>query len=90
MESPTNQSIAFAQFTKRTNYPKLGYIIYRLKEQGIACRLNGESWHAPILEVDAAKLGEAWQVLGEKHGRYSLDDLRDDNPKFLPFSEERP
>jgi hypothetical protein len=86
----TNQPIKYAMLCKRTNYPKLGYVIHKLKEQGIACRLFGESWHAPILEVDRSKLGEAWQVLGEKHGRYALDDVRDDHPKFLPYAEVTP
>lgn len=86
----TNQPIKYTMFTKRTNYPKLGYIIFKLKEKGIACRLFGESWHAPILEVDRSKMGEAWQLLGEKHGRYQLDDVRDDHPKFLPYAEVKP
>lgn len=86
----TNQSIKWFVLCKRTNYPKLGYIIARLKERGIACRLFGESWHAPILEVDRSKLGEAWQLLGEKHGRYALDDLRDDNPKFATYADVKP
>lgn len=82
--------MTYVMFTKRTNYPKLGYIINRLKAKGVACRLNGASWHAPILEVDAAKLDQAWAILGEKIGRYPLDDVRDDLPRFQPFSEEKP
>lgn len=76
---------------KRTNYPKLGYIIFRLRELGIDCRLRkNESFYAPILEVDKEKLPEAWALLGERHGRCALDDIRDNHPKFRRFEDERP
>jgi hypothetical protein len=77
---------------KRTNYPKLGYIITRLKEQGIKCRLNGESWHAPILEVEATRIIEASAILGQcRLGfRKQLDDVPDDHPKFAPYAEVKP
>jgi len=59
---------------KRTDYPKLGYIIHRLKQAGIDCKFetnadgNGiRSFHADnILLVDAAKEEEAWEIMGEK------------------------
>lgn len=81
----------YAILTRRTNYPKLGYIIFRLKEEGITCRLReNDSFYAPILEVDSSKFGDAWQLLEEKHGRYALDDMRDNHPKFRQFEDEKP
>ena len=62
------------QLCKRTNYPKLGYIIHRLKEKGIHCEFerdkNGEtisSSHADyILLVDEKKSEEAENILLER------------------------
>jgi hypothetical protein len=59
---------------KRTDYPKLGYIIHRLKQSGIDCKFltNGDgdavrSFHADnILLVDSGKYDAAWELLGEK------------------------
>jgi hypothetical protein len=86
-EDPDN----WALLCKRTNYPKLGYIIHRLKSEKIACRFNGESWHADYrLEVEASREADAWKILRERHGRYRLDDVRDDHPKFLPYEEQKP
>jgi hypothetical protein len=84
-------AIKWTQFTKRTNYPKLGYIIKRLKDKRIACRFNGESWHAPILDVDDSKFKEALAILGERHyNKFTLDDARDDHPKFFDYRDEKP
>ena len=62
----------FVTFCKRTDYPKLGYLIYRLKEMGIPCRFasneNGliRSFHAShILEVDEVHLEKADALLSE-------------------------
>ena len=75
----------WTMFTKRTNDPKLSYIEHRLDEMKIRHRRNGESWHAPILEVPEADLDAADKLLDERHGRYCLDDVRDDNPKFMRY-----
>jgi len=76
----------FAQFTKRTEDPKLAFLERRLDEMGIAHRRNGSSSHAPILEVDATKLEEAEAMLQEPvEGRNSsLDNIEDDDPMFTP------
>ena len=76
---------------KRTNYPKLGYIIDKLKRHHIPCRFNGRSFHADhILEVPEHLYVLAMGVLEERHGRYRLDDVRDDHPKFNDYAEVRP
>jgi hypothetical protein len=81
----------FVTLCKRTNYPKLGYIIHELNEKGIACRFNGESFHADhILEVVESRIDDASAILDERHGRYTLDNVRDDHPKFLPYADVRP
>jgi hypothetical protein len=64
-------------FTKRTGDPKLLWLECELRRRGIPCRRRGESFHAPILEVPAAKLDAAWAVLTSE-----LDELPDDAPAF--------
>lgn len=64
---------------KRTDYPKLGYIIYRLKLAGIPCQFetdeNGNrigSFHADnILQVAADRAEDAWKIMGEKWSKAS-------------------
>lgn len=73
-------------FTKRTNDPKLSYLEHRLDQLKIPHRRNGESFHAPILEVAAEHLERANAILEERIGRYRLDDIRDDARRFLPFA----
>ena len=82
-------SKSWTLFTKRTNDPKLSYIEYRLDELGVPHRRNGESFHAPILEVPEEYLKVAWKLLDERHGRYRLDDVRDDHPKFAAYEDFR-
>lgn len=58
-------------FCKRTEYPKLGYIIHRLNEAGIACTFNDgnevHSFHAEhILLVDENRADDAWNLLRER------------------------
>lgn len=43
---------------------------------GIDSRRNGESFHAPILEVPEASLDLAWEILDP------VDDVADDDPMF--------
>jgi len=81
----------FVLFCKRTDYPKLGYIIQRLNDEGIPCLMEGRSFHADhCLYVFKPYEKEAWNVLDEKRGRYRLDDVRDDHPSFLPYQDVEP
>lgn len=66
----------WVRFTKRTDDPKLAWLERRLDAAGIKHRRNGESWHAPILEVDKARLNDAWAILTP------VDDVPDDDPQF--------
>lgn len=63
-------------FTKRTNDPKLKWIEEELAKLGIESRRNGESWHAPILEVQLKDLPAAERMLAP------IDDIPDDDPRF--------
>jgi hypothetical protein len=63
-------------FCKRTNDPKLAWLQARLDEAGVVNRRNGESWHAPILEVPRGKLETAHIILDP------IDDIPDDDPRF--------
>ena len=67
----------WACFTRRTNEPKLTWLEQRLEEKGIPYRRNGSSSHAPILEVLATRIDEAWLELGP------VDALPDDDPMFI-------
>jgi len=65
---------------RRTNDPKLSYLEAKLDEAGIPNRRNGCSFHAPILEVSADRIDDAWDILTP------IDDVPDDDPRFV---EER-
>lgn len=56
-------TIYWTTLCRRTNDPKLRWIQRRLDERDIPNRRNGESFHAPILEVDERRLGDAWEIL---------------------------
>jgi hypothetical protein len=85
---------AFVVFTRRTDDPKLTWLQYQLEQRGIVSRRNGYSFHAPILEVDAEKLVEAWAFLMQPFGvvlsdgafqgiaNLALDDIPDEHPFF--------
>jgi len=64
-------------FTRRTNDPKLAWLEGQLSEAGIKSQRNGESFHAPILEVPVDSLDKAWDILDP------VDDLPDDDPRFV-------
>jgi len=59
---------------KRTDYPKLGYIIHRLKQAGVPCKFETDergrrigSFHASnILLIDEDHADAAWELMGEK------------------------
>lgn len=75
---------------RRTEDPKLAYIEGLLDARGIPHRRNGESLHAPILEVPdtPAAWGAAWDLLdmaldvADDGKLIKLDDVPDDHPFF--------
>lgn len=80
------QDPEWVMLCKRTEDPKLAYIEHMLEGEGIDTRRNGESWHAPILEVRATQAERAWALIsmpfdGENNNQ-SLDDMDDDDPVF--------
>jgi hypothetical protein len=66
----------WVRFTKRTDGLKLIWLEKRLQDRGIPSRRNGESFHAPILEVQGKDLDAAWTILTP------VDDIEDDDPRF--------
>lgn len=66
----------WTQFTKRTNDPKLSALESMLDDAGIPHRRHGESFHAPILQVPAERLDDAWQILDP------IDDIPDDDARW--------
>jgi hypothetical protein len=73
----------WVMFTKRTEDPKLSWLECELDKKGISSRRHGESFHAPILQVQAKDLDRAWKVLDP------VDNIRDDAPRFARFTRCR-
>lgn len=71
----------YVQFTRRTNEPKLAWIEQQLEREGIKHRRQGESWHAPILEVEESRINDAWAILT------LVDDIEDDDPQFEEMNQ---
>ncbi|MFB1500785.1 hypothetical protein [Thiocapsa sp. N5-Cardenillas] len=67
----------WVMFTKRTNDPKLSWLEGELLRAGIPSRRNGESFHAPILEVRKCDEERAWEILEP------VDEMKDDHPRFV-------
>ncbi len=75
---------------KRTNDPKLTWITVLFSDAGIPWRRNGDSFHAPIVEVRKEFAEVAWLLLGlpcsaygiKENGNPALDDIEDDHPHF--------
>jgi hypothetical protein len=63
--------------TRRTNDPKLAWLQKQLAKRGVESRRNGESFHAPILQVRKFCFEDAWKVLDP------VDDLPDDTIEGL-------
>jgi len=81
----------YVTFTRRTDFPKLGYIIDRLNELNIPSVLHGDTFHADhILWVPESRHEEAWAILDDKWGDDRLDDVPDDDPSFEEYALVRP
>ena len=68
-------------FTRRTNDPKLAWLERQLDLGEIAHRRQGESFHAPILEVHNHQLYAAGKILEP------IDDIPDDDERYQYFWE---
>lgn len=62
---------------KRTNDPKLAWLCRTLSAAGIANKIEGRSFHAPLLWVKKQDEDRAWAILDP------IDDVEDDDPQFL-------
>lgn len=80
----------FTLLCKRTNYPKLGFIIHQLNEAGIPSVLNGESFHAPCLYVAKGHEDEAEAILSAPYHGTPLDNLPDDLGFFRCYNDTKP
>ena len=65
------------QFTKRTNNPKLSWVLSKCKAAGLRVLLDGKSFHAPISYVHRDDYSKAWEILGP------IDNTPDDSPEFI-------
>jgi hypothetical protein len=63
-------------FTKRTNYPKLGYLLKKCKEAGLRVKKSGKSFHAPCSWVHKDDEDAAWAILSP------IDNIPDDDGRF--------
>lgn len=70
----------YVPFTRRTNQPKLGWLMDQLQHRGIASKIDGESFHAPILKVARKDLDAANAILDP------VDDVPDDDLQFAAFA----
>ena len=70
-------------FCKRTEDPKLAWIERELDKLGIPHRRHGSSFHAShVLQVPEDREVEAHSILMRRVGRYTIDDIRDDHPRW--------
>lgn len=68
--------IAFKLFTKRTNNPKLKWLVKECRKAGLRVHVRGRSFHAPTSWVHPDDEDAAWEVLSP------IDDVPDDDPRF--------
>lgn len=66
----------YVLFTKRTEEPKLGYLVKLCHEAGLRVEKRGMSFHAPTTYVHVDDEEKAWEILDP------IDDLPDDDPMF--------
>ncbi|HEY1295416.1 MAG TPA: hypothetical protein VGJ60_20250 [Chloroflexota bacterium] len=78
---------AWETLCRRTEDPKLRFIEAWLDNLGIQHRRNGYSFHAPILEVDAALHDFAYeQILMAPDADFGyFDEVPDDDPRFEAY-----
>ncbi len=71
--------VEWSALTRRTNSPKLNYLMVQLLQESIPFRCCRKSVHAPILEVPKQSMREALALLSP------VDDLPDDDHKFAHY-----
>lgn len=70
--------------TKRTEDPKLAWLINQLDMKNIPNKIEGSSWHAPLLWVDSEFMSDALTILA------LVDEISDDDPLFNKYVDEPP
>jgi hypothetical protein len=75
-------------FTRRTNDPKLSWLEDCLLGAGIPARRHGSSsYHAPILQVPASDMDEAWAFLNDEDAEWgTVDDVPDNDARYVAFA----
>lgn len=66
----------YVLFTKRTNDPKLSYVLKKCREKGLRVKKSGKSFHAPCSWVHVEDEEKAWEILSP------IDDIDDNDPMF--------
>ena len=66
----------YVLFTKRTNHPKLGYVLRKCKDAGLRVKKSGKSFHAPCSWVHPEDEEAAWAILSP------IDNIADGDPMF--------
>lgn len=72
----TKRKTDYNLFTKRTNQPKLGWLMNECKRSGLRVRIEGRSFHAPCSWVHPDDESAAWDILSP------VDDMPDDDRRF--------
>jgi len=76
-------SARWVLFCKRTEDPKLSWIERELDKLGIPHTRDGHSFHGPCLYVPEEQEELADSILSRRCGRWRIDDIRDDHPRWL-------
>jgi hypothetical protein len=76
-EEIANMGKDLVVFTRRTNNPKLQWLINKLSDAGIDCFIVGDSAHAPITMINRDDEEAAWRILGP------IDDVEDDDDRWV-------
>ncbi|CAM6053495.1 unnamed protein product [Sphagnum tenellum] len=80
---PVPADAEWVTFCKRTEDPKLAWIEHQLDLLGLPHKRDGSSFHAShVLKVLASDEEQANTVLMRRIGRYTVDDVRDDHPRW--------
>lgn len=65
--------------TKRTEDPKLSWLMAKCQAAGLRVKIEGASWHAPMSWAHRDDHAAAWKILSP------VDDIRDDAKRFQGY-----
>lgn len=98
--TPPRAPVAWTHFTRRTDWPKLGFILAECRRLNIPTRRAPiDSMHGPIIDIPAELEHAADAILSMRcridgkpspRGRFTLDDIADDAPYFHAYAQVQP